>query len=88
MNMLAAVFRELIGLFIDDGSLALAILGVVLIAGLFVFLMPGVQIAGRRHFVVWLPRRASCERAESEPALTGSSIYIPSERKAPRMVRG
>jgi hypothetical protein len=46
MNILAAVFRELIGLFIDDGSLALAILGVVLIAGLFVFLMPGVQIAG------------------------------------------
>jgi hypothetical protein len=45
MNILAPVFRELIGLFIDDGSLALAILGVVLIAGLFVFLMPGVQIA-------------------------------------------
>ena len=46
MNILAAVFRELIGLFIDDGSLALAILGVVLIAGFFVSLMPGVPIAG------------------------------------------
>ena len=47
MNILAAVFRELIGLFIDDGSLALAILGVVLIAGLFLYLlMPGVPIAG------------------------------------------
>ena len=32
MNMLVAVFRELTGRFIDDGSLALAILGVVLIA--------------------------------------------------------
>ena len=28
MNILIAVFRELAGLFIDDGSLALAILGV------------------------------------------------------------
>jgi hypothetical protein len=40
-----AYSSELIGLFIDDGSLAPAILGVVLIAGLFVSLMPGVPIA-------------------------------------------
>ena len=45
MNILVAIFRELTGLFIDDGSLALAILGVVLLAGLFVSLMPGVPIA-------------------------------------------
>jgi hypothetical protein len=46
MNILVAIFRELIGLFIDDGSLALAIIGVVLLAGLFVFLMPDIAIAG------------------------------------------
>ena len=40
-----AYSSELIGLFIDDGSLAPAILGVVLIPGLFVSLMPGVPIA-------------------------------------------
>ncbi len=46
MNVLLAAFRELTGLFIDDGSLALAILGVVLLAGLFVSVMPDVPIAG------------------------------------------
>ena len=44
MNILVAVFRELTGLFIDDGALALAILGVVLLAGLFMSLMPGLAI--------------------------------------------
>ena len=37
MNMLVAVFRELTGLFIDDGSLALAILGVVLLSVLLLY---------------------------------------------------
>ena len=34
MNMLIAVLRELIGLFVDDGSLALMILAVVTLAGI------------------------------------------------------
>jgi hypothetical protein len=45
MNTLVAVFCELTGLFIDDGSLALAILAVVALAGAFAFLMPGVSMA-------------------------------------------
>ena len=45
MNTLVAVFCELTGLFIDDGSLALAILAVVALAGAFAFLMPGVSTA-------------------------------------------
>jgi hypothetical protein len=44
MNALA-VFRELIGLFVDDGSLALAILAVVLLASAFATLMPDVPLA-------------------------------------------
>ena len=46
MNMLVAVFRELTGLFIDDGSLALAILGVVLLSAFVVSVMPSVPMAG------------------------------------------
>ena len=46
MNMLVAVFRELTGLFIDDGSLALAILGVVLLSAFVVSVMPNVPMAG------------------------------------------
>jgi hypothetical protein len=40
MKTVAAAIRELVGLFVDDGSLALAILAVVLIAGLVATLMP------------------------------------------------
>jgi hypothetical protein len=46
MKTLAAACRELIGLFIDDGSLALAILTVILLAGVSTYLMPDVPIAG------------------------------------------
>ena len=45
MNMLIAVLRELIGLFVDDGSLALMILAVVMLAGILATLMPGFQLA-------------------------------------------
>jgi hypothetical protein len=46
MKTLAAVLRELIGLFIDDGSLALAIVAVVALAGVAASLMPGIPLAG------------------------------------------
>jgi hypothetical protein len=46
MTTLVAVCRELTGLFIDDGSLALAILMVVVMAGLSASLMPDVPLAG------------------------------------------
>ena len=45
MNIAIKVFHELAGLFVDDGALALAILGVVLLASLFAALMPGAPIA-------------------------------------------
>jgi hypothetical protein len=45
MNTLGAVFRELIGLFVDDGSLALEIVAVVILAAISAALIPGVPLA-------------------------------------------
>jgi hypothetical protein len=44
MNVLIAVLRELIGLFVDDGSLALMILAVVMLAGILATLMPDLHL--------------------------------------------
>ena len=40
MNILVAVFHELIGLFIDDGSLTVAILLVIVLAGVSALVLP------------------------------------------------
>jgi hypothetical protein len=45
MSMLGAVLRELSGLFVDDGSLALQIVGVVVLAALSEILIPDIQMA-------------------------------------------
>ncbi len=45
MNALLAVFRELTGLFVDDGALALAILAVVIFAGILATLLPEFPLA-------------------------------------------
>jgi hypothetical protein len=45
MNVLIAVFRELFGLFVDDGALALMILAIVLLAGIVATLMPDLHLA-------------------------------------------
>ena len=45
MNTLSAVVRELAGLFVDDGSFALEILAVVLLAGISAALIPDVPLA-------------------------------------------
>ena len=45
MNTLGAVFRELIGLFVDDGSLALEIVAVVILAAISAALIPDVPLA-------------------------------------------
>jgi hypothetical protein len=45
MTTLAAIFRELAGLFVDDGSLALAIVAVVVLAGLSATLIPDLPLA-------------------------------------------
>jgi len=40
MTALKAVFREVAGLFVEDGSLALEIVAVVMLAGVFALLLP------------------------------------------------
>ena len=45
MNGIMAALRELAGLFVDDGSLALAILAVIGAAGLLATLMPALPLA-------------------------------------------
>ncbi len=44
MSFLFAVLRELAGLFVDDGSLALQILGVIVLACASSILLPGVPL--------------------------------------------
>jgi hypothetical protein len=46
MSALTSLLRELAGLFVDDGSLALAILCIVVLAGLLAFLMPSLSLVG------------------------------------------
>ena len=45
MRALANVFRELAGLFVDDGALALAIVAIVVLAGIMAVLMPDAPLA-------------------------------------------
>ena len=44
MNMLRAVLHELLGLFVDDGSLAAAILTVVILAAVSTALLPDAPL--------------------------------------------
>jgi hypothetical protein len=44
MTILANVWRELAGLFVDDGALALAIIVVVIVAGIFTILVPDIPL--------------------------------------------
>jgi hypothetical protein len=45
MSASMAVIRELIGLFVDDGALAIAILGIVAFAALVAAAVPGMPLA-------------------------------------------
>ena len=45
MTMLVTAFRMLVGLFIDDGALALAIFVIVLLSWIFSTLMPEMPLA-------------------------------------------
>jgi len=49
------VIRELIGLFVDDGALAIAILGVVAFAALVAAAVPGVPLAAGAILVLGCP---------------------------------
>jgi hypothetical protein len=52
MSMLANALRELIGLFVDDGALALAIVAIVILAALVATLMP--QLTWAAGAILWL----------------------------------
>lgn len=45
MTALTNVLRELAGLFVDDGALALTIIAIVALAGMVAMLMPEVPLA-------------------------------------------
>jgi len=45
MNTLGAALRELVGLFVDDGALALEIVAVVALAGISETLIPDIPLA-------------------------------------------
>jgi uncharacterized membrane protein YdjX (TVP38/TMEM64 family) len=45
MMTLANMLRELAGLFVDDGALALAIIAIVVVAGILAILLPDVPLA-------------------------------------------
>jgi hypothetical protein len=44
VKTLGNVLRELAGLFVDDGALAIAIIAIVAVAGVLSILMPGVPL--------------------------------------------
>jgi len=45
MNVLVGALRELAGLFVDDGALALSIVAVVIFAGIVAVLAPAAPLA-------------------------------------------
>jgi hypothetical protein len=49
------VIQELIGLFVDDGALAIAILGVVALAALVAAAVPGMPLAAGAILVLGCP---------------------------------
>lgn len=65
MNLVAGIVRELIGLFVDDGNFALAIVGIVLLAIASAGVdapMPvtgGTLIVGCIGVLIWSVRAAS-----------------------------
>jgi hypothetical protein len=52
MSMLAAAFQMLVGLFVDDGSLALAIIVIVVLSWVFATLIPDMPLAAGVVLVV------------------------------------
>ena len=60
----AAALRELAGLFIHDGALALVILAVVVLTVMVATLLPEVPLVAG-HLAGWLSHCASFERSKS-----------------------
>lgn len=55
MSVSMTVIQELIGLFVDDGALAIAILGVVAFAALVAAAVPGMPLAAGAILVLGCP---------------------------------
>ena len=45
MKTLIGIVEELVGLFVEDGALAIAIVAVVVVAGIFAALVPAAPVA-------------------------------------------
>jgi hypothetical protein len=45
MKTLIGIVEELVGLFVEDGALAIAIMAVVVVAGIFTALVPAAPVA-------------------------------------------
>jgi len=67
------------GCFVDDGALALAIVAVVVLAGILAALMPGVPLVAGAVLLFGCLRRACCKRGKSRPAVDGRPISLPLE---------
>jgi len=52
MTTLATAFKAVIGLFVDDGALALAIVGIVLLSWIFAVLMPELPLVSGAMLLV------------------------------------
>ena len=63
MTVLANALRELAGLFVDDGALALIIIAVVILTGFMATMLLEVPLVAGGIF--WLSRCASFERSKS-----------------------
>jgi hypothetical protein len=70
MNMLGAVLRELAGLFVDDGSLTLEIVVVVVLAATSAALIPDVPLAA--ILLVW---SALSHPAPTRPSHINSGLF-------------
>jgi hypothetical protein len=81
MNMLVTVSRTLMGLFVDDGSLAVAILIVVLVSGVFSILMPDMPLFAGRILLVGMPCRAFSQCHESRTGVVSRMAALGRQRR-------
>ena len=52
MTLLVTIFRMLLGLFVDDGALALATIGIVLLSWILAMFRPDIPLAAGALLVV------------------------------------
>ena len=74
MNILVAASQAFVGLFVDDRSLAIAILMIVLVSGIFSILMPDMPLVAR-DASNWMPYRAFRQCHESHTGMATSGVW-------------